>query len=61
MTIQALLSRMSYLPLETIEVVNHFKGSVIELEQSVWFEYDGKPLKRCVSNLFDYLTVLLSY
>jgi len=41
----ALLSRVSYLSLETTEVVNHFKGSVIELDQSIWFECNGQPLK----------------
>lgn len=44
--LQALLSRMSYLPVETLEVVNHFKGSVIELDQAIWFECNGIPLKR---------------
>lgn len=41
----AMLSRMSYLPLETTEAVNHFRGSVIELDQAIWFECNGHPLK----------------
>jgi autophagy-related protein 5 len=44
-----LLPRMAYLPLATQAVREHFLPSAAALEDEMWFDYDGVPLKWCTS------------
>ncbi len=46
---QMLLPRMAYLPLATQAVREHFLPSAAALEDEMWFDYDGVPLKWCTS------------
>lgn len=41
-----LASRLSYLPITVSEIVSYFQQSAIEFSSEIWFECEGKPIKR---------------